>query len=161
MLLIQDLNFAPATTVLMTVPDGKKQNLARKKRQKPKKWLKEVKTVLTSVQALVAGVSNATPAPAPAVASTLDWICSGCGKRVFSDRLSCFFCSKQKTAADAHTSEPRRVVNGKGHGKGKGSGKSNPPTAKAGPTTRLCHFFSKGTCKSGTQCKFVHQKSEV
>ena len=154
MLLIQDLNFAPATTVLMTVPDGKKQNLARKKRQKPKKWLKEVKTVLTSVQALVAGFSNATPALAPAVASTLDWICSGCGKRVFSDRTQCFFCSKAKTSADAHTSEPRRAA--KGGGKGKGT-KPGPPAAKAGPSTRACHFFAKGTCKNGSSCKFVHQ----
>ena len=163
MLLIQDLNSAPAaTTVLMEVPVDKKTPFKKKRQQKPKKWLKEVKTVLTSIQAAVAGASASTPglAPASAAASKLDWICSGCGKRVFSDRTSCFFCSKAKSSADAHTSEPRRAATTtKGGGKGKGT-KSGPPAAKAGPSTRVCHFFAKGTCKNGESCKFVHQKSE-
>ncbi|MBT3711085.1 MAG: zinc finger CCCH domain-containing protein [Gammaproteobacteria bacterium] len=150
MLTLEDMNQKSSSggdTILLTSEADKGK---KKKRFRPK-GVTSLKKKLDKVTALVTAMSDNTTKNRDNGVRKPDWLCGGCGKRVFGDRTSCFFCAKERTATDRETNEPRKLTGDKGKGKG-GKGKGDP----AASTKRECHFFAKGTCRSGDKCKFLH-----
>ena len=165
-IMLEELNngVAKGSTVLLTTTPGKGGGGkgGRKKKNFKKKFESKLTKKLTTLLTNLNMGGNGGNDKGSGVSSNVDWICGGCGKRIFSDRSTCFFCGKSKASTDLAAVGPRVASKGKGGGKA-GGGKSNgkgKSGGKANGEKKPCHFFQKGTCRNGEQCTYAHVKKE-